>query len=143
MKNKNFVHIGLFLITIALFFLIIPNKESFAKTNFSVPKNPTSAIKVAAKIPEKTSSVQLNNHKKIDLKASAPVQVIIPSIGLNSKVLGLGVGKDGNLEVPSGKTNNVGFILKMIRCKEFSCTSKPCHNFVSNANNFIFTTNSN
>ncbi len=41
--------------------------------------------------------------------SSAPVKVIIPAIGLNSSVLALGKDKTGNMEVPSGKTTNVGW----------------------------------
>jgi sortase A len=38
-----------------------------------------------------------------------PVRLIIPSIGLNSPILGMGVNNKGELDVPNGKTQNVGW----------------------------------
>ena len=42
-------------------------------------------------------------------QVSFPNKVVIPSINLNSTVLSLGKSSDGNMAVPSGKTNNVGW----------------------------------
>ncbi len=38
-----------------------------------------------------------------------PVRVIIPSIGLNSPILEMGLNKKGELDVPNGRTENVGW----------------------------------
>jgi sortase A len=38
-----------------------------------------------------------------------PIRIIAPSIKLNSPIQGMGVNKKGELDVPSGKTNNVGW----------------------------------
>src|SRR5689334_6528127 len=38
-----------------------------------------------------------------------PVRVIIPSIGLNAPIEQMGLTSSGALDVPSGKTNNVGW----------------------------------
>jgi hypothetical protein len=39
----------------------------------------------------------------------APVSIYIPSIELMTVVEGVGVTKDGKMDVPSGKTNKVGW----------------------------------
>lgn len=41
--------------------------------------------------------------------ASRPVRLIIPSIGLDDPIEGVGVDKNGDMAVPSGKTSNVGW----------------------------------
>jgi LPXTG-site transpeptidase (sortase) family protein len=38
-----------------------------------------------------------------------PVRVIIPAINLDSKILSLGKEKNGEMSVPSGKSNDVGW----------------------------------
>lgn len=41
--------------------------------------------------------------------AAKPASVSIPSIKLNSKIVPMGLTKGGDLDVPSGKTNNIGW----------------------------------
>lgn len=41
-----------------------------------------------------------------------PVMLSIPSIGLNNKVVPMGIDKLGNLDVPAGDTNHVGWYAK-------------------------------
>jgi len=41
-----------------------------------------------------------------------PARVIIPSIGLDAPIQNMGLNKKGELDVPSGKTNNVGWWAK-------------------------------
>lgn len=38
-----------------------------------------------------------------------PVHITIPSIGLDSPIVDVGINKKGEIDVPSGKTNNVGW----------------------------------
>lgn len=57
----------------------------------------------AAVVTEKTALAQLS------VSHAYPVRVIIPSIKLNSPIQGMGVNTKGELDVPSGKTNNVGW----------------------------------
>ena len=40
---------------------------------------------------------------------STPVRIIIPSIGLDSPIQSVGTNTKGEMDVPSGKTNNVGW----------------------------------
>jgi len=39
----------------------------------------------------------------------APVRLVIPSIGINTAIQGIGLTRSGNMAVPSGSTNNVGW----------------------------------
>ncbi len=109
MRVRNFIELGLFL-TIALFPKMTLDKEVVLP--FSLPQKPS------ANIVANDSPTSVENQKEevitraiddISLKTSSPVKLIIPSINLNSKVLALGKGRDGNMEVPSGKTKDVGW----------------------------------
>ena len=56
---------------------------------------------------KKTLTSQIVN--KTLIQTASPTKVIIPTINLNSTVLALGKNLDGNMAVPNGKTNNVGW----------------------------------
>ena len=43
------------------------------------------------------------------VSADSPMYLYIPSINLFSNMQGVGIDKKGNMDVPSGKTNNVGW----------------------------------
>ena len=45
----------------------------------------------------------------IDTKKGTPVQVSIPSAGINSEIVGVGLTNSGKMAVPEGGTNNVGW----------------------------------
>jgi LPXTG-site transpeptidase (sortase) family protein len=45
----------------------------------------------------------------VTVAPAIPVRVEIPAIGINSKILLMGKDKDGNMDVPSGKSNDVGW----------------------------------
>lgn len=62
----------------------------------------TNITEVKAVTPEKTSSTQHITH-------DYPIRIIAPSIKLDSPIQGMGLNKKGELDVPSGKTNNVGW----------------------------------
>lgn len=43
------------------------------------------------------------------IQISEPVRLIIPSIGLDTSIIGVGLNNKGEMAVPSGKTQNVGW----------------------------------
>lgn len=78
-----------------------------------LPLPPDTALAQSA-----TSAVQIEKHPLSDSQTDdallrenrdTPVRVIIPSIKLNSAIVGVGLNTKGEMDVPSGKTNNVGW----------------------------------
>lgn len=61
----------------------------------------------AGAVVEVSPDIEVKPATNID--PSRPVRVIIPAINLDSKVLSLGREKNGEMSVPSGKGNDVGW----------------------------------
>ena len=62
------------------------------------------------------------------IEEEKPVYLYIPSINLFSKIQGVGVNKKGNMDVPSGKTNNVGWYKHGITPGETGTAVLDAHN---------------
>ncbi len=104
---KNFAHRGAFFIIVAsssliLAFLPFTNTEAeTVKTISTIPSS--SSVFSTEKLAAMTS---LSVAKTTP---GTPMRLIIPAIGLDTSVVGLGIDKKGNMDVPSGKTTNVGW----------------------------------
>ncbi len=88
-----------------------PEPATATTVELEVKKEVTPAVKTApAQIAPKQAPVA---PKKTTLAVVAnpatPVRVSIPSISLNSPVVGVGQNEKGEMDVPGGKTNNVGW----------------------------------
>ena len=62
------------------------------------------------------------------IEEEKPVYIYIPSINLFSKIQGVGVNKKGNMDVPSGKTNNVGWYKHGVTPGETGTAVLDAHN---------------
>ncbi|MBX4200347.1 class F sortase [Candidatus Parcubacteria bacterium] len=61
-------------------------------------------------IPEVQVDSALNSTLNIPVNPSdTPVRIVIPSVKIDSPILGMGINNKGELDVPSGKTNVVGW----------------------------------
>lgn len=92
---KQIAQLGLFFVIIVAFFGLTPVKETVTASTLPVTNLKT--------MPSKIQSLP------IPASFGTPVEVIIPSINLDSKVLPVGTDKNGNMAVPSGSTKNVGW----------------------------------
>jgi sortase A len=90
-----------FLLALALFALPNPTTQ----TTQQVPLIPDTAVAEEVTITEATEQV----NAALKTAPSLPTRLVIPAINLNSPVQHLGLNNKGEMDVPSGKTNNVGW----------------------------------
>jgi sortase (surface protein transpeptidase) len=99
--------------------LLFPHSESGASVLLAYEKTPsplppdaglatTTAVNT---LPDATTSVQDSTivAKPIKQISSAPTRLLIPSIGLNDTVNKVGTNAKGEMDVPAGNTNDVGW----------------------------------
>jgi len=72
--------------------------------------------------------------KKIQKHVAKPMHVIAPSIDLNSPIVGVGVNGKGEMDVPSGTTNNVGWYKYGARPGERGTAVLDAHVFAAFSN---------
>ncbi len=95
------------LAVVALVFELVKLSSSPAST----PKVPETSVAYAAEVEEQAPDIPAPQELVSQLTRGNdyPVEVIIPSINLDTKVIDLGVNSKGEMDVPDGKTNNVGW----------------------------------
>lgn len=125
---------GRALIFLAIFLGMLVSSAQITDTIviFGAPKSLASAIAVASfepaapfaeKIPEEKRRLALpaktasKNTTPIppapaSMKGDYPVRIVVPSIGLDSAIEGVGVNKEGEMDVPDGNTDIVGWYKK-------------------------------
>lgn len=60
-------------------------------------------------IPLLTQAKQITSAPIKAIDHGVPTWIYVPSIGLSSPIKGVGIDKKGNMDVPSGKTSDVGW----------------------------------
>lgn len=68
-----------------------------------------SSASIPAPTIEAASKATVKAKKALPPPNEKPVRVIIPSINLDTSIIGMGINSKGELDVPSGDTNNVGW----------------------------------
>ena len=76
---------------------------------FFISYTPATAALTTSKTITVTYPNALATLGSVNPSADYPVGLIIPSIGLATTVVGVGVDNKGNMDVPSGSTQNVGW----------------------------------
>ncbi len=66
------------------------------------------AASLASQVESPIREVQISEAAKQD-SLDTPVRLVVPSIKLDTDIVGVGLNTKGEMDVPSGKTNNVGW----------------------------------
>lgn len=86
------------------------SQNTEAQTSSADPSNPAGPAEAK---PAATASVAVQSAPQQQVQAAgAPVRVSIPAIGLNKRIVKVGINSVGEMDVPSGSTQNVGWYSK-------------------------------
>ena len=91
-----------------LFLLALFITHSVVSTNADVPGVPNTSVvqDTLTAAASSTPAVAAPKRTRVD---QSPARVLIPTIGLNSPIQNMGLTTGGAMDVPNGKTNNVGW----------------------------------
>ncbi len=95
--------------------LLINNEYSLQERAQAAPALPApaaAAVQVPVAPDKPALEAETSPVKKIAVAKQAPVRLSIPAIELNNPIVPMGIDKKGDLDVPSGDTNNVGWYAK-------------------------------
>jgi sortase (surface protein transpeptidase) len=94
-----------------LYVLVVPTSDRAyvaAQTN-SVSASTTPPAQTQPQTPPPSPSVSSTKESQPPSLPLHPVRIRIPAINLDDSVVGVGVNNKGEMDVPSGKTQNVGW----------------------------------
>lgn len=86
----------------------VPNELTFATTTSTSTSEAVATVAPASAPTPKPATKPIAS-KKPSKQTAHPVRLIIPSIGLNAQVESVGINSQGEMEVPSGDSPNVGW----------------------------------